>query len=167
MEHSEVSPRTGRSEQIAPLLTAIVELIGTWSRVDVQAQVAREAGLQIADSDVRALYTLGSLDAPTPPSVLAASLDVSRPTMSKMLGRMNAAGLIRRIASEADGRSASVLLSPEGRAVFDRLDRAGIELVDEATRDLDAAELAEMTTALRRLTGRFTEKTPDDTTRHD
>lgn len=51
-----------------------------------------------------------------PMTRLAAALKVKPPTVTKMVARMAAQGLVRRIASETDARSARVFLTDEGRA---------------------------------------------------
>lgn len=49
-------------------------------------------------------------------SHLARELRVKPPTLTKMVARMAAQGLLRRAASATDGRSAVVFLTDEGRA---------------------------------------------------
>ncbi|MCT8971562.1 MarR family winged helix-turn-helix transcriptional regulator [Microbaculum marinisediminis] len=51
-----------------------------------------------------------------PMTKLAAQLRVKPPTVTKMVSRMAAQGLVRRIASETDARSARVFLTDEGRS---------------------------------------------------
>lgn len=51
-----------------------------------------------------------------PMTRLAAALKVKPPTVTKMVARMAAQGLVRRIASETDARSARVFLTDEGRS---------------------------------------------------
>ncbi len=51
-----------------------------------------------------------------PMTKLAAELKVKPPTVTKMVSRMAAQGLVRRIASETDARSARVFLTDEGRS---------------------------------------------------
>lgn len=51
-----------------------------------------------------------------PMTRLATALKVKPPTVTKMVSRMAAQGLVRRIASETDARSARVFLTDEGRA---------------------------------------------------
>ena len=51
-----------------------------------------------------------------PMTKLAMELKVKPPTVTKMVSRMATQGLVRRIASEADARSARVFLTDEGRA---------------------------------------------------
>jgi DNA-binding MarR family transcriptional regulator len=51
-----------------------------------------------------------------PMTKLAMELKVKPPTVTKMVSRMAAQGLVRRIASETDARSARVFLTDEGRA---------------------------------------------------
>ncbi len=51
-----------------------------------------------------------------PMTMLAAALKVKPPTVTKMVSRMAAQGMVRRIASETDARSARVFLTDEGRS---------------------------------------------------
>jgi len=70
-------------------------------------------------------------------SQLAQSLSVQPPTVTKMITRLSAQGLVRRAASEADGRLARVHLTEEGRNRIEDVDTAWKRLEKEALAGLD------------------------------
>ncbi|MBD7958135.1 MarR family transcriptional regulator [Microbacterium sp. Sa4CUA7] len=134
----------------ALLLTSLTQLMAQWSTLTRQTTVAREAGLTIDAGDIRPVYSLG-LAGPLRASDLAADLRLTRPTMSKQLTRLEAAGLVTKSPDPDDGRASIVALSPGGERVFALLVQRGREMVDEALRGWDAAERRRFAA----LTGRF------------
>jgi DNA-binding MarR family transcriptional regulator len=83
---------------------------------------------------------------------IAAELVITVGGTSKLVDRIEAAGLCRRTPHPDDGRSSVIELTADGRAV---LDRAGATVADELRRRLDDvlpdAELQHLATTLRRL----------------
>jgi DNA-binding MarR family transcriptional regulator len=134
----------------AVLLTSLTQLMAQWATLTRQTAVAREAGLSIDAGDIRPVYTLG-LVGPIRAGDLAADLALTRPTMSKQLARLEAAGLVTRSADPDDGRASLIALSPEGKRIFALLVQRGREMVDEAMQGWDAAERSRFAT----LTSRF------------
>ena len=88
------------------------------------------------------------------PAQIAAQLRLSRPTVSNLLGAMEADGLIERSPDPADGRRVVVRASARALDLFDRFDAANSRLVAEATAaldDRDRAALAGAVPVLERL----------------
>ena len=83
---------------------------------------------------------------------IAAELVITVGGTSKLVDRLEAAGLCRRSPHPEDGRSSVIELTDAGRGA---LDRAGTTYADELRRRLGgalpAAELDHLATALRRL----------------
>jgi DNA-binding MarR family transcriptional regulator len=83
---------------------------------------------------------------------IAADLVITVGGTSKLVDRLEAAGLCRRRPHPGDGRSSVIELTDSGRAV---LDRAAASYTDELQRRLGtalpAAELQTLATTLRRL----------------
>src|SRR4051795_8303443 len=114
----------------------------------VLARAARplrqEAGAELSPSQTAALATI-ERHGPLTPSELAARERVQRPTVTRVLARLEEAGLVDRAADPADGRSSLVSVSPAGHALIDamrtrkdaflarRLEQLGAE--DRATLD--------------------------------
>jgi DNA-binding MarR family transcriptional regulator len=117
----------------------------------VGRRLRQEAGADLSPSQSAALATIAR-HGPLTPSELATRERVQRPTVTRVLARLEEAGLIDRAADPADGRSSLVSVSPAGHALIDamrtrkdaflarRLERLGPD--DRATLDR-AAELLE------------------------
>lgn len=133
------------------LLGAIVELIAGWTASDTQGLIAGEIGLDIAEGDVRALHTIGQHEAGLRPAQLASALRLSRPTTSKAIARLTAAGLIAKRTSAGDARSVTLELTADGRVAFARLVDAGVQMVDRATSDLTGPEVELVSAVAKRL----------------
>lgn len=137
---------------VAEALAAVVELVTAWSSTELQARIARRIGLDINEADIRTLHTIGRLGGATRPALLADELHLTRPTMSKSLSRLAAAGLTERRAAADDGRSAEIMLTPDGRRAYARLVDAGVEMVRaalDASPGADAETLSRFARALR------------------
>jgi DNA-binding MarR family transcriptional regulator len=125
-------------------------------RVDI-ARVARrlrqEAGAPLSPSQTAALVTI-ERHGPLTPSELATRERVQRPTVTRVLGRLEEAGLILRAADPSDRRSCLLTVSPEGSellaAVRTRKDAylarrlESLDAEDHATLDRAAAILERM-----------------------
>ncbi len=133
------------------LLASLVALITAWSSHHTQGRIAAEVGVVIHEADVRALYTLGRLGGEARPMRLAAAIEVTRPTMSKMLARLVEAGLIERSLSEGDARGALISLSSAGAAAYDRLVESGLRMVNAALADVTPMQVAGLSHVIDKL----------------
>lgn len=92
---------------------------GYWMRI-VSNAVSQEFARKVSGEDVtvaewsfmRALYDLE----PTPPSVLAERMGMTKGAISKLAERLKAKGLVSRLESPDDKRAHSLSLTTEGRA---------------------------------------------------
>jgi DNA-binding MarR family transcriptional regulator len=83
-------------------------------------RLRQEAGTDLSPSQTAALATI-ERRGPLTPSELAAYERIQRPTATRVLARLEEAGLITRAADPSDGRSSLVSLSGDGRALLERL----------------------------------------------
>lgn len=83
-----------------------------------------------------------------PMTRLASALKVKPPTVTKMVSRMAVQGLVRRIASETDARSANVFLTDEGRARGTELKKRWKRLEDLAMRKIPEKDRRRLTKLL-------------------
>jgi len=116
-------------------------------------RLRQEAGTDLSPTLTAALATI-ERHGPLTPSELAARERVTRPTVTRVVGRLEDAALVVRAADPADGRSALVSITPGGRALLaeartrkdaflsERLDALGPE--DRATLERAAALLEGM-----------------------
>jgi MarR family transcriptional regulator, organic hydroperoxide resistance regulator len=77
------------------------------------------------------LALLGQRDGLTMGEV-AEALAIQPPTVTKMVSRLSAAGLVERRAVEGDQRKASVHLTPSGRSKLDQIDAIWQDLEENA-----------------------------------
>src|SRR5919202_2990603 len=80
-------------------------------------RLRQEAGPQLSPSQSAALVTI-ERHGPLTPSELAARERVQRPTVTRVLARLEESGLVTRAADPADRRSSLVSLSPAGAALL-------------------------------------------------
>jgi DNA-binding MarR family transcriptional regulator len=123
-------------------------------RLDISRLARRlrqEAGAELSPSQTAALATI-ECHGPLTPSEVAARERVQRPTVTRVLARLEEAGLVERAADPADRRSSLVSISGAGRELLaaartrktaylaERLD--ALDAGDRATLDR-AAEILE------------------------
>ncbi|AWB87671.1 MarR family winged helix-turn-helix transcriptional regulator [Mycetocola zhujimingii] len=114
------------------LLSSLIAFITAWTSVRTQGRIAAEVGVAIPESDVRALFTLGMFGKPVRPAQLADELQITRPTMSKMIGRLEESGLVTRSASTDDARGTLVSLTRAGSDAYARIAEAAESYVHAA-----------------------------------
>ena len=95
-------------------------------------------------------------------SQLAQILSVQPPTVTKMITRMSAQGLVRRASSDTDGRLARVHLTEDGRARIEEVDRAWKRLEKEALAGLDEKDRKRIRKLLREIERNLTATTIPD-----
>jgi len=82
-------------------------------------------------------------------SQLAQVLGVQPPTVTKMVSRLSAQNLLKRVPSETDGRLARVHLTDEGRAKIDEIDRIWKRIEREALAGFDDKDRKKLRKLLR------------------
>lgn len=82
-------------------------------------------------------------------SNLAQVLGVQPPTVTKMISRMAAQGLLKRVASPSDGRLARVFLTDEGRGRIEEIDRIWTRIEREALAGFDDKDKKRLRRLLR------------------
>jgi DNA-binding MarR family transcriptional regulator len=85
------------------------------------------------------------------PAELASAFQVTRPTMTSTLARMERAGLVAIKANPHDGRAKRVSITEKGRAMRERCVAAGSGLVPVLDALMTNAELAAILPPLTRL----------------
>jgi DNA-binding MarR family transcriptional regulator len=82
-------------------------------------RLRQEAGTALSPSQSAALATV-ERHGPLTPSEVAAIERIQRPTATRILTRLEEAGLIERTADPSDGRSSLLTITPAGRALLRR-----------------------------------------------
>jgi DNA-binding MarR family transcriptional regulator len=103
-------------------------------------RLRQEAGEELSPSQAAALATIDR-HGPLTPSELADRERVKRPTVTRVVARLEETGLVHRTRDPQDGRSSLVALSPAGRELLDRVRRRELDADERATLDRAAAIL--------------------------
>lgn len=107
------------------------------------------ANLDLTLPQAQALKILRGGACPT--GVLAAQLRISAPAVTQLTDRLLRKGLIERQAAANDRRSVIVALSERGRQLVAQFRRQRGLLFDEALKQLDESEQAQVLEALRKV----------------
>jgi DNA-binding MarR family transcriptional regulator len=110
-------------------------------------RLRQEAGTDLSPSLSSALATIERRGLLTP-SELAEAERVQRPTATRIVARLEEAGLVERASDPSDGRVSLVSASADGRALLRGMRTRKDAYLSRRLRDLDAKEVA----ALERAT---------------
>jgi DNA-binding MarR family transcriptional regulator len=113
-------------------------------------RLRQEAGVDLSPASLAALGTI-ERHGPLTPSELADLEGVRRPTATRMIARLDAAGVIVRTRDPADGRSSLVSASTRGLALLRRLRKRRTAYLARRLRELQAEEVAVLAQAAQIL----------------
>ena len=102
-------------------------------------RLRQEAGAQLSPSQTAALATI-ERHGPLTPSELAERERVQRPTVTRVLARLEEAGLVERAADPADRRCSLVSISADGSELLDALRARKDAFLSRRIDALDAAD---------------------------
>lgn len=123
-EHSEQHPYS------SDFLAALTGIIAQWTAPNFLVSVTAREGIDLDPTSITAISVLGRLGA-LRPSVLAEHLATGASNVSKVLGRLEAAGLVERRKDERDARATLIQLTPAGDDVAAAFIRAGDGMLEE------------------------------------
>ncbi len=130
---------------------------GTFYGADVDAHFRKELGIGIAEQDL--IKQLAVNDGGITLSELARRVYLSRAGMTKMIDRLEGAGLVRRVRSDADRRVISAVLTAKGEKTFQRSRKVLHAYVEanfrEHLSDKDVREIRDALTSLLKRLGRW------------
>jgi|SRR5919201_1003019 DNA-binding MarR family transcriptional regulator len=102
-------------------------------------RLRQEAGEELSPSQTTALATIDR-HGPLTPSELAARERIQRPTVTRIVARLEERGLVQRARDPQDGRSSLVALTSEGRDLLARGRTRKDAYLARRLRELDAQE---------------------------
>jgi DNA-binding MarR family transcriptional regulator len=114
--------------------------------------------------DVPAFLVLNRLvyGGATRPSVLADALQTGPSNVSKIVRRLEAAGLTARIADPSDERAVLVTMTADGREAAERIAAAGVGLAHDELGDLSVDEVEVLRALLAKVARRLVRRYPFD-----
>ena len=137
----------------APFLPVLRELVRCYQAFEVySAAHIRAIGLTPPQFDIVA--TLGNTSGMTF-TVLGEKTLITKGTLTGVVDRLATKGLVRRIASEHDGRSQIVQLTKKGSVLFDKVFPAHLAYVHKVFVDFTSQDYTRIESALRDLRKAF------------
>jgi DNA-binding MarR family transcriptional regulator len=103
-------------------------------------RLRQEAASDLGPSQTAALATI-ERHGPLTPSELARIERIQRPTATRIVARLEEAGLVERVADPADGRSFTVSATADARALMNRLRTRKNAYLARRLRGLDEGDL--------------------------
>jgi DNA-binding MarR family transcriptional regulator len=104
-------------------------------------RLRQEAGVDLSPSQTAALATV-ERHGPLTPSELAAAESIQRPTATRIVARLDEAGLVERTADPADRRSFVISATPRGQALMKKLRGRKNAFLARRLRGLGAEDMA-------------------------
>jgi DNA-binding MarR family transcriptional regulator len=104
-------------------------------------RLRQQAGTDLGPSQTSALASV-ERHGPLTPSELARIECVQRPTATRIVARLEEAGLVERVADPTDGRSFTVSINADGRALMNKLRTRKNAYLARRLRGLDQEDLA-------------------------
>ena len=103
-------------------------------------RLRQEASAGLSPTQTAALATI-ERHGPLTPSELAVHERIQRPTVARLLGRLEADGLVDRAPDPGDRRSSLISITAEGRRLLKVVRTRKDAYLSQRMRDLDADEL--------------------------
>jgi DNA-binding MarR family transcriptional regulator len=136
--------RAGRSQRAASAADPTAEELAARLRVAVHRldrRLRQEAIAGLSPSQTSVLGTISRLGSPTL-GTLAEAEQVQPPTMTRLVGGLQAAGLVKRTTDAGDARVAHVRLTADGRRALERIRTLKTAFLARRLASLDAPERA-------------------------
>lgn len=142
-----------------PVLSTLAEQLNALYRLSgsarVHAHTVEATGVQVSRTGLRFLSLVDDTG-PASATTMAALLDVSQPTASRVLQRLEDDGLVVRRASSSDGRVSHYLTTAKGRRALQRVHRYHVEQLATVLGDVDDRRRADIAGAVTELVERLT-----------
>jgi DNA-binding MarR family transcriptional regulator len=118
----------------------------------IQELTAWDAWEDLVPREYGVLYALSSAPEGLRITELGEDVLLTQPGMSRLVARLEARGLVRRVDDPEDARACRIQLTPAGVATQRRIGRTHARHVAQAmTRNLDRGELEQLLDLCRRL----------------
>jgi DNA-binding MarR family transcriptional regulator len=124
----------------------IVELVALLTRkaAEFESALVRESGFsELSLRQIAYLDTINRLQNPTP-TELAKELKISKPSASAAIDRLESAGYVCKVDSDADRRSYHLHLTLKGQQFAQTHDELHRQLAEFITRNLEAEEVQQL-----------------------
>jgi DNA-binding MarR family transcriptional regulator len=146
----------GRADLVDQIVTELGPIIARRQRFMARVWCRQEVSMV----HLHVLLLLDT-DGPLSMSRLAENIDVSLPSATGIVSRMEERGLVRRLHGEDDRRLVMVQLSEAGRAALEEADHFRRQHITRVLRSLSRAQLTNLLRAVRDLRVAFDRVEPE------
>ena len=146
----DAANRRRNSDQVILVLSALAEAYHAFS--GYSARHVRQLNLTPAQFDI--IVTLGNTPG-MPFSQIAKKTLITKGTLTGIIDRLEAKGLVRREVPAGDRRSFRAVLTAAGEALFSEVFPAHVAYLTRAFAGANPGELEQLTRLLRQLQSRF------------
>ena len=146
----DAANRRKNSDQVISVLRALAEAYHAFS--GYSARHVRQLNLTPAQFDI--IVTLGNTPG-MPFSQIAKKTLITKGTLTGIIDRLEAKGLVRREVPAGDRRSFRAVLTAAGEALFSEVFPAHVAYLRRAFAGANPGELEQLTRLLRQLQSRF------------
>ena len=136
--------------QNAVLIEVLNGLLAQWTAPDFTTAVAAREGV-VLDPGALTLLSIVNNAGPQRPSALGERMVTGASNISKITGRLEQAGLVRRSRDPLDSRASLVELTEAGKRAGEALQRSGNSLVDELLEGWSAGDRSDLVRLLARF----------------
>lgn len=137
-----------------PFFPSVRELAKCYQAFEVYSVAhIRSLGLTPAQFDV--IATLGNTPG-MPSRELGEKTLITKGTLTGVVDRLESKRLVRRVASQIDGRSQIVQLTKKGEALFEKVFPAHVDYMAQAFNGFTGTDYKNTEAVLRKLRGAFT-----------
>ncbi len=144
----------GVLDDLGVLARALNDLYRLSGSARFHAQTVAATGVAVTRSGLRFLSLVAD-SGPVSATRLAAALDLSQPTASRVLQSLEAEGLVTRQADDSDGRVSHYLVTAKGRRALNKVHSYHVQTLTEALADVDPRRRAALAIAVTELVQRL------------
>lgn len=136
--------------QALDLLDALNRVLAEWTNPRFVERTGRAAGLDLDSSAIYVLTLIGR-HGPLRPSIIAERMVTGASNVSKILARLEGAGLVERTPDPDDARATLTQVTDAGRAASTSLDDAGVLTLERMLTGWNAGERRRFVESMRRF----------------
>lgn len=142
------------SDCLGELAQALNDLYRLSGSARFHQQTVAATGVSVSRSGLRFLSLVAD-GGPVSATRLAAGLDLSQPTASRVLQSLEHEGLVRRQADDHDGRVSLYLVTAKGRRAIEKVHRYHVDTLTEALADVEPQRRIALAGAVTELVQRL------------
>lgn len=149
---TEINARNAARQDFMPLMRELVRAYQAFASFDAGLHRANQTGLTVSQADV--IFTLGNTKGMTCGEIGQRTL-ITKGTLTGVIDRLAAKGLVRRQADENDARCTRIVLTGTGEDVFDSVFPRHVKALKTRFDQLDRKDLAAGTDLLKKVRAVF------------